>query len=135
MYTFFTENPFVYPKYVNERFYNFIIILFTDLELFFDLTESPEEQPVTTVPNSVENDLKRYRTDVYCSLDESPFLWWNRMGHMYGSLKHLAYQYQCVPCVVNMNYRKSIKQQILENQKRFLLTGNLIDAILFLHYN
>lgn len=87
------------------------------------------------MPNSVENDLKRYRTDVYCSLDESPFLWWNRMGHMYVSLKHLAYQYQCVPCVVNMNYRKSIKQQILENQKRYLLTGNLIDAILFLHYN
>lgn len=107
----------------------------TDLELFFDLTESPVEQPVMMVPNSVESDLKRYHTDVYCSLDESPFVWWDRMGHMYGSLKHLALQYQCVPCVVNMNYRKNLKQQILEGQKRYMLTGNLIDAILFLHYN
>ncbi|XP_023303257.2 uncharacterized protein LOC111685237 [Lucilia cuprina] len=107
----------------------------SNLELFFDLTETPVEQPVITLPNSVETDLKRYRTDVYCSLDESPFLWWNRMGHMYGSLKHLAHQYQCVPCVVNMNYRKNIKEQILDSQKRYMLTGNLIDAILFLHYN
>ena len=57
------------------------------------------------------------------------------MGHMYGSLKYLAQQYQCVPCVVNMTYRKNIKEQISESQKRYMLTGNLIDAILFLHYN
>lgn len=99
------------------------------------MTESSEEQPVVHIPSSVETDLTRYRSDVYCSLDESPFEWWNKMSHLYGSLKHLAVQYQCVPCVVNMNYKKNIKQQIVEHQKRYMLTGNLIDAILFLHYN
>ncbi|XP_075151449.1 DNA replication-related element factor [Haematobia irritans] len=107
----------------------------SNLELFFDLNESPVEQPTTHEPSNVETDLKRYRSDVYVTLDESPFLWWNRMSHMYSTLKHLAVQYQCLPCVVNMNYKKSIKQQIEEHQKRFMLTGNLIDAILFLHYN
>lgn len=110
-------------------------MFFLDLELFFDLTESHAEQPTVTEPNTIESDLKRYHSDVYCSLDESPFIWWNRMGHMYGSLKYLAQQYQCVPCVVNMTYRKNIKEQISESQKRYMLTGNLIDAILFLHYN
>lgn len=99
------------------------------------MTESPDEESVQHIPSSVETDLKRYRTDVYCSLDESPFAWWNKMSHLYGSLKHLATQYQCVPCVVNMNYKKNTKQQIMEHQQRYMLTGNLIDAILFLHYN
>lgn len=107
----------------------------SNLELFFDLTEGPIEQPAAQEPSNVETDLKRYRSDVYVSLDESPFVWWSKMSHLYSSLKHLAVQYQCLPCVVNMNYKKPIKQQISEHQKRFMLTGNLIDAILFLHYN
>uniref|UniRef100_A0A1A9WHJ5 BED-type domain-containing protein n=1 Tax=Glossina brevipalpis TaxID=37001 RepID=A0A1A9WHJ5_9MUSC len=106
----------------------------SNLELFFDLTETPPEQP-TSEQSSVETDLKRYRTEVYVSLDESPFLWWQKTGNTYGTLKHLAAVYQCVPCTVNMNFRKSLDEQIRAYQKRFMLVGKLIDAILFLHYN
>lgn len=109
-------------------------VLFSDLELFFDLAENSAEQS-TGEQNNIEADLRRYRTEVFVSLDESPFVWWARVGNIYGSLKPLAAIYQCVPCTVNMDSRKSLKQQILTHHKRFLLTGHLVDAILFLHYN
>lgn len=85
--------------------------------------------------NNIETDLKRYRTEVLVSLDESPFLWWQKMGNMYGSLKRLAPHFQCVPCSVKPNFRKTFCEQICDQQKRFALKGSLIDIILFLHHN
>uniref|UniRef100_A0A1B0G0H2 BED-type domain-containing protein n=1 Tax=Glossina morsitans morsitans TaxID=37546 RepID=A0A1B0G0H2_GLOMM len=106
----------------------------SNLELFFDLTETPPEQ-LANEQSNVEADLKRYRTEVYVSLDESPFVWWQKTGNTYGTLKHLAATYQCVPCTVNMNFKKSLDEQIRAHQKRFMLVGSLIDAIFFLHCN
>ncbi|XP_037894421.1 uncharacterized protein LOC119640437 isoform X2 [Glossina fuscipes] len=106
----------------------------SNLELFFDLTETPPEQ-LANEQSNVEADLKRYRTEVYVNLDESPFVWWQKTGNTYGALKHLAAIYQCVPCTVNMNFKKSLDEQIRAHQKRFMLVGSLIDAILFLHCN
>lgn len=102
--------------------------------MFFDIQDSTTSMS-TTNDSTVEADLERYRNEVYVSLDESPSLWWAKVGAVYGSLKQVALTYQCVPCVVNMNFKKSLKQQISEHLKRFMLTGNLIDAILFLHYH
>uniref|UniRef100_W8BY27 Zinc finger BED domain-containing protein 1 n=1 Tax=Ceratitis capitata TaxID=7213 RepID=W8BY27_CERCA len=107
----------------------------SNLEIFFDIQDEPAPTSAPQEDCNVENDLKRYRTEVYANLDESPFSWWNKLGHMFGSLKRLAPIYQCMPCVVNMNFKKPVKQQIYEQHKRFMLTGNLIDAILFLHNN
>ncbi|XP_067621983.1 E3 SUMO-protein ligase ZBED1 [Eurosta solidaginis] len=107
----------------------------SNLELFFDLQDDPAPTTIPQEDCNVENDLKRYRTEVYANLDESPFLWWNKLGHMYACLKRLAPIYQCIPCVVNMNFKKPVKQQIYEQHKRYMLTGSLIDAILFLHNN
>ncbi|XP_039951667.1 uncharacterized protein LOC120768945 [Bactrocera tryoni] len=107
----------------------------SNLEIFFDIQDEPAPISVPQEDCNIENDLKRYRTEVYVNLDESPFSWWNKLGHVYGSLKRLAPIYQCMPCVVNMNFKKPVKQQIYEQHKRFMLTGTLIDAILFLHNN
>ncbi|XP_053959025.1 uncharacterized protein LOC128863740 [Anastrepha ludens] len=107
----------------------------SNLEIFFDIQDEPVPSSATQEECNLESDLKRYRTEVYVNLDESPFSWWNKFGHMYGSLKRLAPIYQCMPCVVNMNFKKHVKQQIYEQHKRYMLTGNLIDAILFLHNN
>lgn len=85
--------------------------------------------------NAIENDLKRYRTEVHVSLDESPFVWWQKAGSMYGSLKRLASHCQCAPCTVKPNFRKPLQEQINDQQKRFALKGSLIDPVLFLHFN
>ncbi|EDW12248.1 uncharacterized protein LOC6576821 [Drosophila mojavensis] len=104
------------------------------LELLFDITEIPSA-PKRDADSTVETDLKRYRNEVIVQLDESPIEWWNKMGHIYGTLRDLATLYQGVPGVVNLNFKKVLREQIYDYNKRFMLTGsqNQIDAILFLN--
>lgn len=106
------------------------------LELLFDVAEIPS--PLKRDSDStVETDLKRYRNEVIVQLDESPIEWWNKMGHIYGTLRDLATLYQGVPGVVNLNFKKILREQIYDYNKRFMLTGSQtqIDAILFLNRN
>ncbi|EDW57828.1 E3 SUMO-protein ligase ZBED1 [Drosophila virilis] len=104
------------------------------LELLFDVAEIPNP-PKRDADSTVETDLKRYRNEVIVQLDESPIEWWNKMGHIYGTLRDLATLYQGVPGVVNLNFKKVLREQIYDYNKRFMLTGsqNQIDAILFLN--
>ena len=111
------------------------LIFIADLQLFFDLQEPAAPTPRPRQETSVESDLKRYRSEVTVSLDVSPFAWWTKMGSMYRTLLRLAPLYHCVPCSVNMSFKKPMREQIAEYQRRHMLTGNLIDAILFLHHN
>ncbi|XP_017854621.2 uncharacterized protein LOC108599088 [Drosophila busckii] len=106
------------------------------LELLFDIAEIPNP-PKRDADSNVETDLKRYRNEVIVQLDESPIEWWQKMGHIYGTLRDLATLYQGVPGVVNLNFKKVLREQIYDYNKRFMLTGspNQIDAILFLHRN
>ncbi|XP_060645670.1 uncharacterized protein LOC132784222 [Drosophila nasuta] len=106
------------------------------LELLFDVTEIPSP-PKRDADSTVETDLKRYRNEVIVQLDESPIEWWNKMGHIYGTLRDLATLYQGVPGVVNLNFKKVLREQIYDYNKRFMLTGsqNQVDAILFLNRN
>ncbi|KAL7741901.1 hypothetical protein ACLKA6_012115 [Drosophila palustris] len=106
------------------------------LELLFDVAEIPSP-PKRDADSTVETDLKRYRNEVIVQLDESPIEWWNKMGHIYGTLRDLATLYQGVPGVVNLNFKKVLREQIYDYNKRFMLTGSQtqIDAILFLNRN
>ncbi|KAH8395155.1 hypothetical protein KR222_001978 [Zaprionus bogoriensis] len=106
------------------------------LELLFDVAEIPSP-PKRDADSTVETDLKRYRNEVIVQLDESPIEWWNKMGNIYGTLRDLATLYQGVPGVVNLNFKKVLREQIYDYNKRFMLTGsqNQIDAILFLNRN
>lgn len=109
---------------------------YLELELLFDVAEIPSP-PKRDADSTVETDLKRYRNEVIVQLDESPIEWWNKMGHIYGTLRDLATLYQGVPGVVNLNFKKVLREQIYDYNKRFMLTGsqNQIDAILFLNRN
>ncbi|EDW03123.1 uncharacterized protein LOC6562822 [Drosophila grimshawi] len=106
------------------------------LELLFDVAEIPSP-PKRDADSTVETDLKRYRNEVIVQLDESPIEWWNKMGHIYGTLRDLSTLYQGVPGVVNLNFKKTLREQIYDYNKRFMLTGtqSQIDAVLFLHRN
>ncbi|KAH8410259.1 hypothetical protein KR009_010227 [Drosophila setifemur] len=104
------------------------------LELLFDIAEIPNP-PKRDADSSVETDLKRYRNEVIVQLDESPIEWWLKMGHIYGTLRDLATLYQSVPGVVTLSFKKVLRDQIYDFNKRFMLTGNQIDAILFLHHH
>ncbi|KAH8260370.1 hypothetical protein KR026_010389 [Drosophila bipectinata] len=104
------------------------------LELLFDIAEIPNP-PKRDVDGTVETDLKRYRNEVVVQLDESPIEWWVKMGHIYGTLRDLATLYQSVPGVVTLSFKKMLRDQIYDFNKRFMLTGNQIDAILFLHHH
>jgi len=83
----------------------------------------------------VETDLKRYRNEVVVQLDESPIEWWLKMGHIYGTLRDLSSLYHSVPGVVSLSFKKALRDQIYDFNKRFMLTGSHIDAILFLHHH
>ncbi|XP_030376679.1 uncharacterized protein LOC115625682 [Scaptodrosophila lebanonensis] len=104
------------------------------LELLFDVAEinTPRRRDSES---TVESDLKRYRNEVHVQLDESPIEWWSKMGHIYGTLRDLATLYQGVPGVVTLEFKKLLREQIYDFNKRFLLTGSQIDAILFLHHH
>ncbi|KAH8328471.1 hypothetical protein KR067_009830 [Drosophila pandora] len=104
------------------------------LELLFDIAEIPNP-PKRDFDSTVETDLKRYRNEVVVQLDESPIEWWVKMGHIYGTLRDLATLYQSVPGVVTLSFKKMLRDQIYDFNKRFMLTGNQIDAILFLHHH
>ncbi|KAH8255599.1 hypothetical protein KR038_007016 [Drosophila bunnanda] len=104
------------------------------LELLFDIAEIPSP-PKRDSDSTVETDLKRYRNEVIVQLDESPIEWWHKMGHIYGTLRDLATLYQSVPGVVTLSFKKALRDQIYEFNKRYMLTGNQIDAILFLHHH
>ncbi|KAH8287963.1 hypothetical protein KR018_010228 [Drosophila ironensis] len=104
------------------------------LELLFDVTEIPTP-PKRDNDSTVESDLKRYRNDVVVPLDESPIEWWNKMGSMYGTLRVLASLYHSVPGVVALSFKKNLREQMHDFNKRLMLTGNQIDAILFLHHH
>ncbi|XP_016979099.1 uncharacterized protein LOC108044560 [Drosophila rhopaloa] len=105
------------------------------LELLFDIADIPNP-PKRDADSTVETDLKRYRNEVAVQLDESPIEWWLKMGHIYGTLRDLATLYQSVPGVVTLSFKKALRDQIYDFNKRFMLTGSQIDAILFLqHHN
>ncbi|XP_017005665.2 uncharacterized protein Dref [Drosophila takahashii] len=104
------------------------------LELLFDIAEIPSP-PKRDADSSVETDLKRYRNEVVVQLDESPIEWWLKMGHIYGTLRDLSSLYHSVPGVVSLSFKKALRDQIYDFNKRFMLTGSLIDAILFLHHH
>ncbi|KAI8043215.1 uncharacterized protein LOC128262834 [Drosophila gunungcola] len=104
------------------------------LELLFDIADIPTP-PKKENDSSVESDLKRYRNEVVVQLDESPIEWWLKMGHVYGTLRDLATLYQSVPGVVTLSFKKALRDQIYDYNKRFMLTGSQIDAILFLHHH
>jgi len=104
------------------------------LKLLFDSNEIPNP-PKRDADSSVESDLKRYRNEVVVQLDESPIEWWLKMGHIYGTLRDLASLYHSVPGVVTLSFKKALRDQIYDFNKRFMLTGSHIDAILFLHHH
>ncbi|XP_068151391.1 uncharacterized protein Dref [Drosophila tropicalis] len=104
------------------------------LELLFDIAEIPSA-PKRDADSTVETDLKRYRNEVIVQLDESPIEWWSKMGHIYGTLRDLAALYHGVPGVVTLNFKKTLRDQIYDYNKRFMLTGSQIDAILFLNHH
>ncbi|XP_033157246.1 uncharacterized protein LOC117139184 [Drosophila mauritiana] len=104
------------------------------LKLLFDSNEIPNP-PKRDGDSSVESDLKRYRNEVVVQLDESPIDWWLKMGHIYGTLRDLASLYHSVPGVVTLSFKKTLRDQIYDFNKRFMLTGSHIDAILFLHHH
>ncbi|XP_034668894.1 uncharacterized protein LOC117901991 [Drosophila subobscura] len=104
------------------------------LELLFDVAEIPN-RPKRDADSNVETDLKRYRNEVVVQLDESPIEWWVKMGHIYPTLCDLATLYQSVPGVVTLSFKKALREQIYDFNKRSMLTGNQIDAILFLNHH
>ncbi|XP_017042853.1 uncharacterized protein LOC108089214 [Drosophila ficusphila] len=104
------------------------------LELLFDIAEIPN-LPKRDADSNVETDLKRYRNEVVVQLDESPIEWWLKMGNIYGTLRDLATLYQSVPGVVTLSFKKALREQMYDFNKRFMLTGSQIDAILFLHHH
>ncbi|XP_017075793.1 uncharacterized protein LOC108110995 [Drosophila eugracilis] len=104
------------------------------LELLFDIAEIPSP-PKRDADSSVETDLKRYRNEVVVQLDESPIEWWHKMGHIYGTLRDLSTLYHSVPGVVTLSFKKALRDQIYDFNKRFMLSGSQIDAILFLHHH
>ncbi|XP_022222605.1 uncharacterized protein LOC111074199 [Drosophila obscura] len=104
------------------------------LELLFDVAEIPN-RPKRDSDSTVETDLKRYRNEVIVQLDESPIEWWLKMGHIYATLRDLATLYQSVPGVVTLSFKKALREQIYDFNKRSMLTGNQIDAILFLNHH
>ncbi|XP_037959546.1 uncharacterized protein LOC119688939 [Teleopsis dalmanni] len=107
----------------------------SNLELFFDISDNVPKFDSEQNIDCIERELKRYRNEVYVSLDGSPYQWWNQFGKAYGNLQKIAKIYQCVPCIINMNFKKPIYQQIADHNKRFMLTSSCLDAILFLHHH
>ncbi|XP_055836839.1 uncharacterized protein LOC129905389 [Episyrphus balteatus] len=121
-----TEHPKVEPQKSSRK---------SHLKMFF--VDNLEETPSKTVQNEnfIEIDLRRYRDEAFASLEESPIKWWSQWGSSYKSLRHLSDAYCCILGFVNLSLKDPLKDQINNYRRRFILTGKLINQIIFLNKN
>lgn len=103
-----------------------INVLFSDFQI--------KKQP-STPENKIKQEVSFYEAQDSALLEMCPLEWWQNMNNKMPNLVRLARKYLCVPAMITLPGYNNIEEYTRCYDKRAALRFNVVDHLLFLHFN
>ena len=84
---------------------------------------------------SIEKEISIYKMENCIKLNDDELDWWRKKSETYPILSEIAKRYLYIPATNSPSERIFSKAGVLMNNKRILLSKNMVNILLFLNHN